>query len=130
MAWHDRPSWTNLQAGLDRTQADHFGELFEVMPMAARVNKRSVADPSRPAQRMLAVYITHDQASTPTARRMTEVAQREIVVEFNENDLPFNLRQGDRLTRCATGEGFEVLTPRSDGNGHMRAALCEFHPVD
>lgn len=130
MAWYDRPSWADLTRRLDQSQAEHFGEQFEVEPQVTRPNKRSAPDLARPLCRFPVVYMAHDPRSTPTARKASAVAQHEIAIEYHALDLPFTLRQGDRLTRCATGERFDVLTSLSDGNGHMRVTLGEFRAMD
>jgi hypothetical protein len=130
MPWYDKASWADRSRQLDQSQSDHFGEAFEIEPRLPRPNKQSIPAPSRPAHRIVGVFVTHDPRSTPTARRMTDVAQHGIAVEFNESELPYQLRQGDRLTRCATGERYDVLTPQSDGHGHVRASFCQIGPHD
>jgi hypothetical protein len=73
----------------------------------------------------MAVYVSNEPSSVPAPHHMADVAVYEIAVEFNECDLPYVLCQGDRIIRQATGLAYEVLTPRLDGNGHVRVTLCE-----
>lgn len=102
------------------------GETVTVFPYAAKPNYSPVPDASRPAFSVAMVF-THKSemafsdksAYRPSGSRETDVAiaiqTRRPVFSVKACDLPYPLRQKDRLQRCWDKTEWEITSVKPDG---------------
>jgi hypothetical protein len=115
----------------DATIDRHMGEAFDVVPMSAVRNARSVRDLSRPELR--GVVGMWDDNATRISAGGAGGAQAHVAsspsVTFRPENLPYAVATYDRVIRRKNGKLYQALGPRPDEQGRVVVPLQEIAPA-
>jgi hypothetical protein len=104
-----------------------YGESWLYQPFAVAngdVNGRPSPDPDRPEQGIIGVYIApYARAFSAQVRHQGVTSEKpghaseRPQIDFDVTQLPYPVRQGDRVIRNKTGEVFHVAEPKFPSAG-------------
>jgi hypothetical protein len=129
--WSQKADWIDTESSINRTnQQNGFGECFLLIPMKVIPNKTPSRDPDRLPEPIYGVWNAparrhnvNPGASVSAGMKFADVSDRKPEIEFNVPDLPYEIKQGDRIERLKFGDVYTVNHVMPNGNGTLCVTL-------
>ncbi|WP_414832200.1 hypothetical protein [Afifella sp. YEN Y35] len=108
-----------------------FGEAFTLTPMTRRPNGPPTPDETRVEQSFRGIWVEKpemldsSESYDPRSTQRFAHASGEVGVSVELSQLPYEPRQGDRVTRVKDGRSYSVTWPKRDGLGWVTLILAK-----
>ena len=98
------------------------GETVGIHPRHTPPNGRAVPDPERPSVNLRVVW-SGEAVRDSKVHEHVDVISKDSMVSYDLRNLPYELKQGDRVFRPKVGRSYRVKAILPDGQGRCEVGL-------